>query len=79
MTATEPGATRQDPGSFAAVPVVRRRLGTRGMGCLPMVLVDGEVPTEGRYPTRAGLEARLAEQARRTRGKDTVTSGEVTP
>jgi len=69
----------QDPGPFAAEPLVRRRLGTHGMSCLPMVLVDGEVLTEGRYPSRAELEARLAEQARRTRGKDIATSGEVTP
>ena len=47
---------------FAADPLIRERLGTRGGGCLPIVLVDGEVLTEGRYPTRAELEAKLADR-----------------
>ena len=49
----------QEPGAFAASPLVRKRLGAQGVGCLPLVVVDGEVFTEGRYPTRAELSLRM--------------------
>jgi hypothetical protein len=42
----------QEPGAFAAEPLVRKALGTQGLGCLPMVVADGKVLAEGRYPSR---------------------------
>ncbi len=45
----------QEPDAFAACAVVRGALATRGTACLPMVLVDGAVVSEGRYPDRAQL------------------------
>ncbi|MEX2465849.1 MAG: arsenite efflux transporter metallochaperone ArsD [Gemmatimonadota bacterium] len=49
----------QEPGAFAASAVVRKRLGTQGVRCLPLVVIDGEVFTEGRYPTRSELSSRI--------------------
>jgi len=49
----------QEPGAFAGNPLVRRALTGGGVASLPMVLVDGEIFTQGRYPTREELAARL--------------------
>jgi len=45
----------QEPGAFAAAPVVQAALKERGTECLPLILVDGRIVSEGRYPTRAEL------------------------
>lgn len=43
------------PGAFATNPMIRSIMQTDGMGCLPLVVADGEVVSKGRYPTRAEL------------------------
>jgi AhpD family alkylhydroperoxidase len=66
----------QQPAAFVAEPLVRQLLQEHGEGALPLVLVDGEVKSSGRHPTRemmaewAGLgvdtgawDARVAELA----------------
>jgi len=45
----------QEPEAFVASAVVKSALATRGTACLPMVLLDGVVVSEGRYPGRAQL------------------------
>ena len=47
----------QQVAAFAANPVVKQALNSKGTKCLPMVLVDGEVKSEGAYPTREQLAA----------------------
>jgi hypothetical protein len=49
----------QEASAFAANTTVRAALAAGGLGCLPLVLVDGEIFTEGRYPTRSELAVRL--------------------
>lgn len=43
--------------AFAANPVVKQALNSKGTKCLPTVLVDGEVVSEGAYPSREQLAA----------------------
>ncbi len=45
--------------AFASNPVVREALREFGNGCLPLLLVDGQVAARGRYPNRDEL-AKLA-------------------
>lgn len=45
----------QEPGAFASAPVVQAALKERGTECLPLILVDGRIVSEGCYPTRAEL------------------------
>lgn len=45
----------QEVAAFAANPIVKQALNSKGTKCLPMVLVDGEVVSEGVYPTREQL------------------------
>jgi len=47
----------QQPGAFAASAVVREALQSRGEGCLPLILVDGAIVSEGAYPERSELAA----------------------
>lgn len=47
----------QDPGAFVAVPLVKQFLQEKGNNCLPLLLVDGQVVSEGSYPDRATLLA----------------------
>lgn len=49
----------QQPQAFAASPVVKRALEEHGNDCLPLILLDGSIISQGRYPTRDEL-ARLA-------------------
>lgn len=49
----------QEAGAFVATRVVREALASEGTGCLPLLLVDGEIVSRGAYPGRAEL-ARLA-------------------
>ncbi len=48
----------QDPKAFVHSPTLKMALNSRGMDCLPLVLLDGEIITSGAYPTRQEL-ARL--------------------
>ena len=45
----------QQVAAFAANSAVKLALNSKGTKCLPMVLVDGEVRSEGIYPTREQL------------------------
>jgi AhpD family alkylhydroperoxidase len=45
----------QEPGAFADRPLVAEALREKGEECLPLVLADGEVASEGRFPTRDEL------------------------
>lgn len=47
----------QQVAAFAANAVVKQALNSKGTKCLPMVLVDGVVKSEGMYPTREQLAA----------------------
>jgi hypothetical protein len=47
------------PGAFATNAMVKGLLEKDGMGCLPLVLVDGQVLAKGEYPTREAIGARL--------------------
>jgi arsenical resistance operon trans-acting repressor ArsD len=56
----------QQPQAFAAIAVVKTALKERGNQCLPLILLDGSIISEGTYPTRdqlallAGLEPEQA-------------------
>lgn len=45
----------QAPQAFAANPVVKASLEKEGNECLPLLLVDGQIGSKGRYPARAEL------------------------
>ncbi len=47
----------QDPGTFAKKPVVEQMLAKVGAECLPLILVDGHVVSQGVYPSREELTA----------------------
>jgi len=47
----------QEPAAFVAEPAVWERLSREGEGCLPLILVDGEVVSQGIYPDRSRLAA----------------------
>ena len=49
----------QQPQAFAANTLVKTALQEQGNDCLPLILLDGEIISQGRYPTRGEL-ARLA-------------------
>jgi len=49
----------QQPQSFAANALVTSALQEHGKGCLPLILIDGVIVSQGRYPSRDEL-ARLA-------------------
>jgi hypothetical protein len=49
----------QQPQAFATSAVVKTALKEHGNECLPLILLDGLIVSEGHYPTRAEL-ARLA-------------------
>jgi hypothetical protein len=48
----------QQPQAFAASEVVKTALKQHGNECLPLILLNGSIISEGRYPTREEL-ARL--------------------
>ena len=56
----------QDPAAFVAHPLVKDLLQREGDGCLPLVIVNGEIAGHGAYPRRdrlaelAGLTARAS-------------------
>lgn len=45
----------QEPAAFAADPAVQATLTERGTDCLPLILVNGRIASQGGYPTRAEL------------------------
>lgn len=47
----------QQPQAFAASAVVKNALKEHGNGCLPLILLDGSIVSQGRYPTREELAA----------------------
>ncbi len=49
----------QQPQAFAANAAVKRALKEHGNDCLPLILLDGSIVSQGRYPARDEL-ARLA-------------------
>ena len=49
----------QDPQAFVVHPLVRDLLQREGDGCLPLVIMNGEIVAHGAYPRRPEL-ARLA-------------------
>lgn len=49
----------QEIAAFTSNPVVKAALNSQGTKCLPLVLLDGSIVSEGVYPTREQL-ARLA-------------------
>jgi hypothetical protein len=47
----------QQAQAFAANPLVKGALREHGNKCLPLLLLDGAIATQGGYPTRAELAA----------------------
>jgi hypothetical protein len=47
----------QQPQAFAASEVVKGALRARGNKCLPLILRNGSIASEGRYPSREELAA----------------------
>ena len=47
----------QQPAAFVANPEVAEALRNQGNGCLPLVVIDGEIATRSIYPTREQLSA----------------------
>lgn len=47
----------QQPGAFAEREIVREALNAKGEDCLPLILADGKVVSEGSYPDREQLAA----------------------
>lgn len=45
----------QEPGAFAKNEVVKQMLAQAGAECLPLILVDGYVVSQGGYPSREDL------------------------
>lgn len=45
----------QSPAAFVAATAVQAALATDGTACLPMILVEGEVRSQGKYPVRFTL------------------------
>jgi len=49
----------QQPAAFVANPVVQQRLTEGGPEVLPLILLDGQVISQGEYLERTALSARL--------------------
>lgn len=45
----------QDPGAFAHNPALKQALSSRGMQCLPLLVLDGQIIATGEYPSREDL------------------------
>ena len=45
----------QEVAVFTSNPVVKKALNSQGIKCLPLVLLDGKIVSEGIYPTREQL------------------------
>jgi hypothetical protein len=53
----------QQPGAFARDATVKGLLESDGIECLPLVFLDGDVLSKGRYPTRSVLADKLGIEA----------------
>jgi len=62
----------QEPEAFKTNPQVLSRLKKEGTECLPLILVNGDVISEGGYPERSQLEKMLEINSSR---KETTTEG----
>ena len=51
------------PGAFVQNELVKSTLDREGMGCLPMIVVDGEIAKKGGYPSRLELTDKLGLKA----------------
>lgn len=49
----------QDPGTFAHNPVLKQALHSRGMECLPLLVLDGHIIATGEYPSREDLAGHM--------------------
>ncbi|MGA2325488.1 MAG: arsenite efflux transporter metallochaperone ArsD [Bryobacteraceae bacterium] len=49
----------QQPQAYAASEVVKAALAQYGNGCLPLILLNGAIVSQGRYPTREELAGLL--------------------
>jgi hypothetical protein len=49
----------QQQAAFAANPLVTRTVEREGLGCLPLIVVDGAIVSRGEYPDGATLLALL--------------------
>ena len=59
----------QDPDAFAKDSVVEQMLTKVGTECLPLILVDGQVVSQGVYPSREELTAFTGIAARKPASK----------
>ena len=48
-----------EPGAFVQNPAVKGTLDREGIGCLPLVIADGQIVSKGRYPSRDELGDKL--------------------
>jgi hypothetical protein len=48
-----------DPGAFVTNATVKALLDKEGLACLPLILADGRIVSQGRYPSRDELGARI--------------------
>jgi hypothetical protein len=64
----------QDPEAFAKDSVVEQMLTKAGMGCLPLILVDGRVVSQGVYPSKDELMAFTGITDQKSANKDSVSS-----
>ncbi len=55
----------QQPDAFAKDPVVEQMLTKAGAECLPLILIDGQVVSQGAYPSREQLTALTGIAARK--------------
>jgi hypothetical protein len=47
------------PGAFVQNAMVKSTIDKDGIGCLPLVIADGKIVSQGRYPTRNELGEKL--------------------
>jgi hypothetical protein len=59
----------QQPQAFAASLVVKCALKEHGNECLPLILLDGAIVSEGSYPTRGELARLAGVEPDRTQGE----------
>lgn len=53
-----------DPAAFTRNPLVKAALARDGLGCLPMILIDGAVAKTGGYLTRDDFARRLGRDSK---------------
>ena len=67
------------PGAFVQNPAVKGTLDREGIGCLPMVIADGQIVSKGRYPTRNELGEQLGMAKAPAAGSDTQSQSCCAP